>query len=123
MVQGPWGCNQMLRNQVGGSYAIPGAWGSAPLVSRNWGNSTTTPISGYGYDHRLTGPYASRRAITGYSMFDDGMVVGNGLLEGNGCGCDCGYDCGYGKRHRRYKSSHKYKHYHSTKPATNCAVM
>jgi hypothetical protein len=123
MVQGPWGCNQMLRSQIGGSYAIPGAWGNAPLVSRSLGNSVMFPINGYTHDHRLTGPYAPRPAITGYGMFDNGVMVGNGRLDEYGCGYDCGYDCERGRRHGKHKSCSKYKYYHSTKPATNCAVM
>jgi hypothetical protein len=123
MVQGPWGCNQMLRSQVGGSYAIPGAWGNAPLVSRRLENSAMFPINGYTHDHRLTGPYAPRPATTGYGMLDDGVMVGSGLLDEYGCGYDYGYDCGHGRRHRKHKSCSKYKYYHSTKPATNCAVM
>jgi hypothetical protein len=36
MVQGPWGCNQMIRSQIGGNYAIPGSWGNAPLLMNNF---------------------------------------------------------------------------------------
>jgi hypothetical protein len=121
MVQGPWGCNQMLRNQVGGSYAIPGAWGNAPLVSSSFGNQAMLPLNSYAYDHRLTGPQALRPAITSYGAFNNGIMVDDGFFDE--CGYDCGYDCGYGRRRRRHKSSSKYKYYHSTKPATNCTVM
>jgi hypothetical protein len=69
MVQGPWGCNQLIRSHVGGNYAIPGQWGNAPLISNGWGGNPNltsgamvsmngmVPMNGYRYDHRLTGSY------------------------------------------------------------------
>lgn len=134
MVQGPWGCNQMIRSHVGGSHAIPGSWGNAPFVSTSWGaglgmgmamNSNMplvpsrgmVPVNGYGYDQRLGGPYGSRPAIcSGYGSFDRGMMVDDGFMDD--------YRYRYDGRHRRrHESSSRYKYHHSSKPATNCTVM
>lgn len=138
MVQGPWGCNQLIRSHVGGSHAIPGSWGSVPLAMSNRGvgmgigpamtasmplmsSRTMAPVNGfgssYGYDHRLTGPYSSQPAIcSGFNSFGNGMVVDGGYLED----LDYGYD---GRRRRKHSSRSKYVYRHSSKPATNCAVM
>lgn len=141
MVQGPWGCNQMIRSHIGGSHAISGSWGNAPLVMNNWsegmgigmGMNTKIslvsgrpmiPVNSVGYDHRLTGPYGSRPAIcsaynsfdSGYGSFDNGMIMDDGFLGDYGYGYD-------GRRRRRHKTSSRYRYYHSSKPATNCTVM
>jgi hypothetical protein len=55
MVQGPWGCNQMIRSYVGGSHAIPGQWGHAPIMSGGWGGPALTsgamvPMNGFMLD-------------------------------------------------------------------------
>ncbi|UPX19455.1 uncharacterized protein EKO05_0009715 [Ascochyta rabiei] len=140
MVQGPWGCNQLIRSHVGGSRAIPGSWGNAPLATNHWGGTigmgmgmgmgtgmtanmplassrAMVPVNGYGHDHRLTGPYSSRPAIyNGHGSFDIGVVMDDGALED--------YNYGYGDgRRRQHMSSSRYKYYHSSKPATNCVVM
>ncbi|KAF3053426.1 hypothetical protein E8E11_005514 [Didymella keratinophila] len=110
MVQGPWGCNQLIRSHLGSNHAIPGSWGNVPLAMKNWG-------AGIGYDHRLTGPYGSQPAIcNGYSSFGGGMVVDDGFVDD----FDYGYD---GGRRRKHSSRSKYAYRHSSKPATNCAVM
>ena len=132
MVQGPWGCNQLIRSHVGGSHAIPGSWGNAPLAMNNWVGSpgldmtsnmplvssrAMVPVNSHGYDHRLTGPYGSRPAIcSGYSSFDNGMFTGHGFVD------DYGYEYD-GRRRRKHKSRSRYVYRHSSKPATNCAVM
>lgn len=143
MVQGPWGCNQLIRSHVGGSHAIPGSWGSVPLTMINWGgglgvgmgmdmNMTSSmplvsssrvmvPMNSYGYDHRLTGPYGSGPALTGgYDGFDNGMIMDGGFFDDGGYGYGYGYD---GRRRRKHKSSARYVYRHSSKPATNCTVM
>lgn len=146
MVQGPWGCNQLIRSHVGGSHAIPGSWGNVPLAMNNWvgglgmgasmslgsgmGMGTGTgmcanmprsmfQVDTFGHDHRLTGPYGSHPAIrSGYGFFDHGMIMDNGFANDNG------YSYGHnGRRRRSHKSSSRYKYYHSSKPATNCTVM
>ena len=132
MVQGPWGCNQLIRSHVGGSHAIPGSWGNAPLAMNNWVGSpgldmtlnmplvssrAMVPVNSHGYDHRLTGPYGSRPAIcSGYSSFDNDMFTGHGFVD------DYGYEYD-GRRRRKHKSRSRYVYRHSSKPATNCAVM
>lgn len=126
MVQGPWGCNQLIRSHAGGSHAIPGSWGNVSLPMNNWGGGLGTgmsmasnmplatsramiPSNGYEYDHRLTGPYGSRSAVcSGYGAFDSGLFL------------DDGYD---GHRQRKHKSSSRYVYRHSSRPATNCTVM
>jgi hypothetical protein len=134
MVQGPWGCNQLIRSHVGGSHTIPGYWGNVSLALKNRGGGldmglgmsanmplassrATVPVNRYGYDHRLTGPYSSRPAIcSGYSSFDNGVIMDDGFID------DYGYNYD-GRRRRKHRSSSKYVYRHSTKPATNCTVM
>jgi hypothetical protein len=126
----------MIRSQVGGSHAIAGSWGNASLVKSNWGGGLSmgrgmgmnvampfvsshvrVPVSGLGYDHRLTGPYGSHAAIgSGCGSFDNGVVVDGGFVGDYSYGYD-------GPRQRRHKSSSKYKYYQSTKPTTNCTIM
>lgn len=145
MVQGPWGCNQMLRNHVGGNYAIPGQWGSAPFMSGGWGGPAITsgPMSGamipmnqgFTYDHRLTGPYGLQSMMShapmitnGPMMGGSGMVMHEPMMNDNGFGAyDDGYASDYNgycdgrRKRRRHKSHYKYKY--TDKPATNCTVM
>ena len=133
MVQGPWGCNQMLPGQVGGSYAIPGQWGHAPLTSSGWGGPAITsaamqPMSGYSYDHRLTGPYGSRSMLANTPMITNGPVISNAPMVCDSYGAfDDGYISdydhwrGYGRGRRRHKTKHKYKY--TSEPVTNCTVM
>ncbi|KAI8939438.1 hypothetical protein NX059_003218 [Plenodomus lindquistii] len=139
MVQGPWGCNQMLRNHVGGNYAIPGQWGNAPLMANGFASPAMTPgamvpFNGLGgpaitsgamapyngfapnYDHRLTGPYGPQPMIAqapmvynGYDCYDDGYISD-------------GWDYGSSGR-RRGKSKSKYKYRYTNEPAGNCTVM
>ncbi|RYN33042.1 hypothetical protein AA0112_g6039 [Alternaria arborescens] len=148
MVQGPWGTNQMLRNHVGGSYAIPGEWGSAPFMSGGWrgpaitSGTTSSALmpthhrnQGFTYDHRLTGPYMPQNMMShapvitsGPMMGSSAMVMNEPIIHDNGFGgYDDGYISDYGgycdARHkkRRHKSHYKYKY--TDKPATNCTVM
>ncbi|KAH7085417.1 hypothetical protein BKA63DRAFT_400764 [Paraphoma chrysanthemicola] len=125
MVQGPWGCNQMIRSHVGGSFAIPGQWGNVPtrMMPGGWGGPALTsgamvPMNGARYDHRLTGPYFplppmlcdSPMVYDDYDSFDDGFL----------------YDLDFTDRRRsrrQRKSSHYHKYRYSSKPATNCVVM
>jgi hypothetical protein len=153
MVQGPWGCNQMIRNHVGGNYAVPGQWGNAPLLrSGGWGGpaitsaamsgATITMNHGFTYDHRLTGPYRPQAMVPHHSpmMGQANLVVTNGPMVANSpMICDDGfgyrhdefideydrYDGYYdGRRKRRkHKSYDKYKYKYTDKPATNCTVM
>jgi hypothetical protein len=138
MVQGPWGCNQLIRSHLGGSHAIPGSWGEVSLAMNNWsagirlGTAMTSmplvssaltsrramvPVNSYGFDHRLTGPYGSQPAIHGgYNSFGGGVMVDDGIVDD----LDYGYD---GRRRRKHSSRSKYVYRHSSKPATNCAVM
>jgi hypothetical protein len=124
MVQGPWGCNQLIRSHVGGSYAIPGQWGNAPMhmMPGGWGGPTLTsgammPMHNYGYDHRLTGPCPPPPPMMcdrpmlydGYDTFDDGFMYD--------------FDFDDRRKRRKHKSSRYHEYRWSSKPATNCAVM
>jgi hypothetical protein len=121
MVHGPWGCNQLIRNNFGGSSAISGQWGHMPAMSGGWGGPALTsgplvPMNGYSHDHRLTGPYPPPPPMMydgpimgGLDNFDDGFMYG---LE---------FDDKSGRR--RHKSSRYHEHHWSSKPATNCTVM
>jgi hypothetical protein len=84
MVQGPWGCNQLIRSHAGGNYAIPGQWGHAPIMPGGWRGSALTsgamvPMHNYGYDHRIGGPYSPRSHMiddtAAFSMMDSCMMV------------------------------------------------
>ncbi|OAK95172.1 hypothetical protein IQ06DRAFT_64817 [Phaeosphaeriaceae sp. SRC1lsM3a] len=118
MVQGPWGCNQLIRNHVGGSYAIPGQWGSLGVPALTSG--TMVQMNGFRYDHRLSGPYPPPPPLVcerpmnisgGFNDLNDGFV----------------YDCDFGfsdrGRRRRHRSSRYHEYRWSSKPATNCVVM
>ncbi|KAF1839628.1 hypothetical protein BDW02DRAFT_486031 [Decorospora gaudefroyi] len=141
MVQGPWGCNQMIRNQLGGNYAVPGQWGNA---TGGWGGPAITsgPMSGamipvnhmnqgFTYDHRLTGPNGPQAMVSHAPMIANGTMMGSPAMITNGpmvCGDGFGdYDDGCGgyyddRRKRRRRKSH-YKYKYTDKPATNCTVM
>jgi hypothetical protein len=148
MVQGPWGCNQMIRNHVGGNYAVPGQWGSASLIrGGGWGGPaiTSAAMSGamipmnhdFTYDHRLTGPYGPQAMVPHQApvMGNGGMVVTNGPMISNGpmiCddgfgyhddGFADGYDGHYNDRRKRWKHRSHYKYKYTDRPATNCTVM
>lgn len=140
MVQGPWGCNQLIRSHLGGTHSIPGSWGNVPRAVNNWGagmglgTAMTTsmplvssmpvtsrrvlvPMNSCGYDHRLTGPHGSQPAIcSGYNSFGNGTMVEDGFVDG----FEYGYD---GRGRRKHSSKSKYVYRHSSKPTTNCAVM
>jgi predicted acylesterase/phospholipase RssA len=132
MVQGPWGCNQLIRSHIGGSYAIPGSWGNVPLAMNNWvdgpglgmspnmplvSSRAMVPVNSHVYDHRLTVPYGSHPTVcSGYSSFSNGMIMDDGFID------DYGYVC-EGRKRRKYKSSSRHVYRHSSKPATNCTVM
>ncbi|KAF2252512.1 hypothetical protein BU26DRAFT_387923, partial [Trematosphaeria pertusa] len=58
MIQGPWGCNQLIRSHWGGSEVIPGYWGGAQLQQQHWGPRPMIPGDWCG-DYRLSGPYGS----------------------------------------------------------------
>jgi hypothetical protein len=144
MVQGPWGCNQMLRNQWGGDLAIPGAWGNAPLLQQHWGGNQMIP-GDWGVDHRLVGPMAGP---VGMSAMAVGMPIAGPVAVPTGMAmgmpvsgpqrmdqrmiCDNYYDDGYGMsgfgyhggRQRRQRSSHQYREYrHKQQSGPGCIVM
>ncbi|KAF2033249.1 hypothetical protein EK21DRAFT_98266 [Setomelanomma holmii] len=138
MVQGPWGCNQLVRSHVGGSFAIPGEWGNARIPMMNSGcigpastsgavvpysgSSAMVPMNSYHYDHRLTGPYPppppmmcdQRMMYDGYNGYDRYDDFDDGFM----------YDFDFDDRRRRKRKSSSYHRYrYSSKPATNCIVM
>lgn len=125
MVQGPWGCNQLIRNHVGGSHAIPGQWGHMPTISGGWGagpaltSGAMVPMNSFRHDHRLTGPYLPPPPplICEQPMFGGGF---NGLDDGFMYDCDFHFD---DRRRRRKHKSSRYEYRWSSKPSTNCAVM
>lgn len=82
MVQGPWGCNQMIRNTVGGPYSIPGQWGPA-LTSGMGAFGGLGGMSGMLHDHRLTGPYGPGAMIAGPgAMVSHSPLLANGPMMG-----------------------------------------
>ncbi|USP73389.1 uncharacterized protein yc1106_00663 [Curvularia clavata] len=126
MVQGPWGCNQMIRNCVGGNFTIPGQWDNARQIPNEWGVPAITShamagavvpighVRGLGYDHRLTGPYTP--AVPDAAIINHGPMVCNTGLVRRGHGH---YPNG---RRKRTKQTH-YKYKYTDKPATDCTVM
>ncbi|KAH8727176.1 hypothetical protein GQ44DRAFT_704632 [Phaeosphaeriaceae sp. PMI808] len=122
MVQGPWGCNQMIRSHVGGSHKIPGQWGHAPIRPGGWTGSAQTsgallPVNSYGYDHRLSGPYAAPHPMTG----GPAMVCGGFGDMDDGYLYDLDFDDR--RRRRKHRSSHYREYHYSSKPETACMVM
>lgn len=133
MIQGPWGCNQLIRSHLGGSHSISGQWGNTALMSVPLAAPAITrgPMiqgAGFSYDHRLTGPHPILGSLPMYSAGPLQMPA-NGPLPMICNGYD-NYDDGleYGWDHGdRSKHKHRSKHYHkyrySSKPSTNCTVM
>jgi hypothetical protein len=126
MVQGPWGCNQLIRSHVGGNYAIPGQWGNAPLMSNGWGgnpNLTTSamvPMNSFRYDHRLPGPFPPPPPM----MYNQSMICEPGYNSYDNFDDGFMYGMDFGDRRRRKHKSSRYHEYHwSSKPTTNCNVM
>jgi hypothetical protein len=140
MVHGPWGCNQLIRNQVGGNYAIPGQWGHSPIMAGGWGGPALTsgalvcmnsysgamvpmsagfPMKGQHYDHRLTGPYPPPPPP---------MMCGSPIVYGGSDRFDDAFlydDVEFGDRRgrRKHKSSRYHEYRYSSKPDTSCTVM
>lgn len=126
MVQGPWGCNQMIRNHVGGNFTIPGQWGNAQLIPNGWEGPAITshavagavvPMGharGLGYDHRLTGPYPP--VVPDATIINHGPMVRDiGLVR---------HSHGHYSHGRRKRTRHThYKYKHTDKPAMYCTVM
>ncbi|KNG52685.1 60s ribosomal protein l29 [Stemphylium lycopersici] len=97
MVQGPWGCNQMIRNHVGGNYAVPGQWGNArlmpgalrgPAITSGAISGAPMPMGqlnrGFTYDHRLTGPYGPPASLSYASMIGRGPTITGPAMITNG---------------------------------------
>ncbi|KAH7401474.1 hypothetical protein BKA66DRAFT_405619 [Pyrenochaeta sp. MPI-SDFR-AT-0127] len=138
MVQGPWGCNQMIRNHIGGSHSIPGQWGNAHLLPGDWrvpslasSYGTIVPAMGRfgGEDHRFTGSYGSRQVGNG-ALVANPLLVPNIPMITNGAGPldenyipNYDYDWGCGGRRKSRERKTKYKYRYSNRPATNCTIM
>ncbi len=134
MVQGPWGCNQMLRNHVGGSYAVPGQWGNALPMSNIRGaigpaitpgalvHAAAPPMYGFQSDHRLTGPYGGVGVGPGAHIVNHPQMMCNDI---GAFGHDCFDERGWSYEHSGGKNRHKskYKYRYSDKAGTNCVVM
>ncbi|RMZ70194.1 60s ribosomal l29 [Pyrenophora seminiperda CCB06] len=119
MVQGPWGCNQMIRNHIGGHHAIPGQWGNAHLMAGEWEGRalTSSAMSGgmvpmnhlnqtFTYDHRLTGPYGPQGMVARAPIpASPAMMLDSPIM----------------RKRRRHKSYYKYRYTDRTE--TNCTVM
>jgi len=140
MVQGPWGCNQMVRSEWGGDLAIPGAWGNASLLQQHWGGIPTM-----GVDHRLVGPLAGPVGMSGIAVgmptagpvalparMPMGMPVAGPQMMDQRMIYDDYYDAGFGYsgfdynggRQRRRRSSHHYREYrHKQQSGQGCIVM
>ncbi|CAI6338537.1 unnamed protein product [Periconia digitata] len=123
MIQGPWGCNQMIRSHLGDAHVIPGHWGNINLQPQLWGNDPMTipgnwgpqPMMGNGWgDQRLTGPGGPVPSImAGHGgMFYDDYGDGGPLF----------YEDDRRRRHRR-DEYHIRKYKHSINHGGSCAVI
>lgn len=138
MIQGPWGCNQLLRNHYGGDLSIGNTWaGSIPVPEFYTGS----PICGggfYGGDTRVAGPYTGaalsyRRPVATLGHFRDQGVICNEPNVGARYD-DYYYGCrdnsrghyggmGYGTRKGQRKHNYQYKYRRSTRDGQGCVVM
>jgi hypothetical protein len=134
MVQGPWGCNQVVRNYYGGEWAVGGGWMGDARVSGpyaggygggyGYGGSGITyggPAITYGSpDITCGGPAVGMNRLT----YGDGYV--NGVDECCSECCDAGsgfyadYAYGGGKRYR--KQDYRYRYRRETRDGA-CCVM
>jgi len=135
MVQGPWGCNQMIRNHVGGHYAITGQWGNAQLMPSGFAGPVSpsgaiagamVPMNyvqqGFASDHRLIGPHGP--VALGPALVADGPIIhghGVGYHDYGHLNEHHGYYVDERRRRRRHKSHYRYKY--TDRPATDCIVM
>ncbi|KAL5408642.1 hypothetical protein PMIN06_000396 [Paraphaeosphaeria minitans] len=135
MIQGPWGCNQLVRNHYGGDFAVGNTWAGSPQVPQLW----SSPLRGggfYGGDTRLTGPYSSGALTYGpaiTSCTSPGMMTNQRMIcnepYAGACyddGCYGGYDgrrgrYGDGKRQRRFDYQYEYRK--SSRDGQGCSVM
>lgn len=140
MIQGPWGCNQLVRNYYGGDFAVGNTWAGSLRVPQLRGGGPLYSGGFHGGDTRLTGPYNGPAITCGppaiacgppMSITNQRMICNDPYYDD--CYDDCCYDCcngsrrGYGdryrdrKRQRRYDYQYKYRR--STRDGQGCSVM
>lgn len=142
MIQGPWGCNQLVRNHYGGEFAVGNAWAGAMHVPQLW--SSVRGGGFYGGDSRFSGPYNTYGPAITYgsqavasspvSVVTQQLIRSDPYMEG--CYNDCCYDRYDGRRSSRYygggyghsggkryqKHDYQYKYRRSTGDGP-CSVM
>ncbi|KAF1977207.1 hypothetical protein BU23DRAFT_323025 [Bimuria novae-zelandiae CBS 107.79] len=142
MIQGPWGCNQLIRNHYGGDFAVGNTWAGSMHVPHLCGSMRGGGY--YGGDTRATGPYGAGGPAVSYGSpaisYGSAVPVSNQRLICNEpcvdtcCDDYCydGYDSGRRRRYyddygykggKRYrKHDYKYKYRRSTSDGP-CSVM
>lgn len=133
MVQGPYGCNQLVRNHYGGDFAVGNSWAGSRQAPQLWAGMRGGGF--YGGDSRFTGPYADGPAITYNSSMPlvNQQLICNEPYSGGydegyyGCydrGRRGGYYDSYGYKDRKGYRKHdfKYKYRRSTSDGP-CSVM
>jgi len=132
MIQGPWGCNQLLRNQFGGNYAVGMEWNGGSPIPHLWNGGAMHLNDCTGADMRLTGPYSNPAMMCGAPVMAYGSPIANqGLIrhdyhDWNGGAGRCLHNGGYkhgGRRRRGHSHDYKYKYRNSTRDGQGCTVM
>ncbi|KAK7192949.1 hypothetical protein PSPO01_00743 [Paraphaeosphaeria sporulosa] len=141
MIQGPWGCNQLVRNHYGGDFAVGNAWAGSLQVPQLC-SSSMRGGGFYGGDTRFAGPYSCgaltyRPAITSCTsseIMKNQRMICNEPYVGACCDDRC-YDShdgrrsryydgyGYGDRERQRRYDYQYKYRRSSRDGQGCFVM
>ena len=146
MIQGPWGCNQLVRNHYGGDLAVGHSWAGSLQIPQLWPGSMRG--GGFaGVDTRFAGPYNGGAltygpAITSCAppgiMTNQRMICNEPYAGGSYVGApydDCCYGdyngrrsryydgYGYGDRKRQRRYDYQYKYRRSDRDGQGCSVM
>jgi hypothetical protein len=135
MVQGPWGCNQLVRNHYGGDFAVGNAWAGSLQAPQLWSGASMRGGGGYGGDIMFAGPYSGAALTHGPSVISNQRMICNEPCVGacyNGCGYGCMEDGGRSQRYSRYgyrdrksqrRYDYQYKYRRSSRDGQGCTVM
>lgn len=137
MIQGPWGCEQLVRKYRGGDFAIGNSWAGSLQVPQFWYSS----IRGGGFaggDTRFAGPYSggalaygpALTSCTSSGSMTNPRMISNAPYIDDCCYGDCtgrqscyhdGYR--YGDRNRQRRYHYQYKYRRSSRDGQGCFVM
>lgn len=127
MIQGPWGCNQLVRNHYGGDFAVGNAWSGALPTPQLWNTSMVS----HGYDTRVTGPYSGPALTHGprppMAMMSQSIIPSGAYHSQlyNDCyvGGRSSYETRYQDRKHQRKYDYQYKYRRSSSEGQGCSVM